>query len=161
MGPPLAKFDVEIKDRKGTENPIADHLSRIETDGETSVNDALPGEQLMSLLSKVPWYADLVNYLVGNVIPPEYTYQQKKKFIHDIKEYYWDEPFLYKQCADGIIRRCLPEEETKSVIYHCHSGPYGGHASTAKTQAKILQAGFYWPSMFSDVFHFVKSCDAC
>jgi hypothetical protein len=136
-------------------------LSRIENGTEILVNNALPGEQLMSIKASVPWYADLVNYLVGNVIPSENSYQQKKKFLHDVKNYYWDEPHLYKQCADGIIRRCLPSEEVKSVIYHCHSGPYGGHTSTAKTQAKVLQAGFYWPSMFNDIFHFVKSCDGC
>jgi hypothetical protein len=157
----LQEFDVEIKDRKGAENSVADHLSKIENDTEILVNDALPGEQLMSIKSSIPWFADLVNYLVGNVIPSEYSYQQKKKFMHDVREYYWDEPHLYKQCADGIIRRCLPSEEVKSVIYHYHSGPYGGHASTAKTQAKVLQVGFYWPSMFNDIFHFVKSCDAC
>jgi hypothetical protein len=157
----LQEFDVEIKDRKGTENPVADHLSRIEAGKEVSVNDALPGEALMNISSSIPWYADLVNYIVGKVIPHEYSHQQKKKFLYDVKKFYWDEPYLYKLCADGIIRRCIPLEEIKSVIYHCHSGAYGGHASTAKTQAKILQVGFYWPSMFNDVFNFVKSCDAC
>ena len=60
-----------------------------------------------------------------------------------------------------IVRRCVPEEEMGSVIYHCHSAPYGGHASESKTQAKIVQAGFFWPNMFKDVHEYVKSCDPC
>ena len=159
----LQEFDVELRDRKGSENPVADHLSRIESPGneQEEINDTMPGESLMKITHEEPWYADLVNYLVANVIPGEYSYQQKKKLMHDIRQYYWDEPYLYKQCADGIVRRCLPKEEVRAVIYHCHLAPYGGHASTAKTQAKILQAGFYWPSMFNDVFEYVKSGDAC
>ena len=30
-----------------------------------------------------------------------------------------------------------------------------------KTQAKILQAGFYWPNLFKDVQEFIKQCDPC
>ena len=41
----------------------------------------MPGESLMKISHEVPWYADLVNYLVANIIPEEYTYQQKKKFF--------------------------------------------------------------------------------
>jgi hypothetical protein len=32
----------------------------------------------------------------------------------------------------------------------CHSKACGGHFSSRKTTAKILQSGFYWPTMFKD-----------
>lgn len=162
----LQEFDVEIRDKKGAENMVADHLSRISNQeiDAVSINDNLPGEQLMHVSnfhSKTPWYADIVNYLVCKIIPSELTYQQKKKFLHNVKYYYWDEPFLYRSCSDGIIRRCIPQEEAYSVMYHCHASTYGGHASAMKTQAKIFQAGFYWPSLFKDVHKFIQACDPC
>jgi len=58
---------------------------------------------------------------------------------------------LYNDFGDRIIRRCVPEEGTNSIISHCYDLPYGGHASVDKTAAKILRAGFYWPSLFKDV----------
>jgi hypothetical protein len=161
----LQEFDVEIKDKKGAENIVADHLSRIgpEEDNSESIADVLPGDQLMQIThirKELPWHADLVNYLVCKVTPPKMSSQHKKKLLHDSRQYFWDEPCLYKECRDGVIRRCIPEEEIPNVIKHCHSGIYGGHAGTMKTQAKILQAGFYWPNLFKDVHHFIKACDA-
>lgn len=141
----LQEFDVEIKDKKGAENVVADHLSRLQNNAVESlpINDVLPGSNLMqvtSIQNYTPWYAYIVNYLVCNKVPTDFGYQKKKKFLSDMKHFFWDEPYLFKHYADGIVRRCLSEGETKSVIYHCHSSPYGGHASTRKTQAKILQA---------------------
>ncbi|GJU11435.1 reverse transcriptase domain-containing protein [Tanacetum coccineum] len=69
----LQEFNIEIKDRKGTENVAADHLSRIEND-ETSddneVDDNFPGESLMEINTRdESWFADFANYLVSDVIP--------------------------------------------------------------------------------------------
>ncbi|GJY05998.1 reverse transcriptase domain-containing protein [Tanacetum coccineum] len=69
----LQEFDIEIKDRKGTENFAADHLSRIENDessDDSDVDDSFPGETLMEINTKdEPWLVNFANYLVGDVIP--------------------------------------------------------------------------------------------
>ena len=60
-----------------------------------------------------------------------------------------------------IIRRCMSESEQGRILYECHASPYGGHFSGYKTTHKILQLGFYWPSIFKDCFEWVKLCDQC
>ncbi|GJT25325.1 reverse transcriptase domain-containing protein [Tanacetum coccineum] len=66
----LQEFDINIKDRKGTENVVADHLSRIENDessNDSEVDDNFPGEAFMEINTKdKPWFADFANYLVGD-----------------------------------------------------------------------------------------------
>ena len=160
----LQEFDVEIKDKKGTENLVADHLSRLEgARDDIPVNDEFPDEKLFAIEYKkvVPWFADYVNYLVAKVIPPEFDYQKKKRFFAHLKHYYWEEPILYRHCADQVIRRCVPEDEMHSILDHCHTLPCGGHFGGQRTTAKVLQSGFYWPSLFKDAHQFVSTCDKC
>ncbi|XP_012835563.1 PREDICTED: uncharacterized protein LOC105956264 [Erythranthe guttata] len=111
----LQELDLEIRDRKGSENQVADHLSRLETEVKDPIciNENFPDEQLLVINNQeVPWYADFVNYLVSHVLPPELTFHQRKKFLHDVNFYFWEEPFLFRQCSDLVIRRCVPESET-------------------------------------------------
>ena len=160
----LQEFDVEIRDKKGTENLVADHLSRLEgARDDVPVNDEFPDEKLFAIEDKraVPWFADYVNYLVAKVIPPEFNYQKKKRFFAHLKHYYWEEPILYRHCADQVIRRCVPEDEIHSILDHCHTLPCGGHFGGQRTAAKVLQSGFYWPSLFKDAHQFVSTCDKC
>ena len=66
----LLEFDYEIKDRKGSENPVADHLSRLVTNeaSEPSISDCFPNEQLFKDQVE-PWFAIIVNYLVTGEMP--------------------------------------------------------------------------------------------
>ncbi|KAJ9544863.1 hypothetical protein OSB04_024570 [Centaurea solstitialis] len=162
----LQEFDIEIRDKKGADNTVADHLSRLEEDGKipkhkTIINESFLDEQLFGVSSSEPWYADMVNFLVGSIIPHDYNSHQRKKFISDAKHYFWDEPCLYKRCADGMVRRYIPDEEKADVLNHCHNLECGGHFSADRTVAKVLQSGFFWKSMFKDAREFIARCDRC
>ena len=70
-----------MKDKKGTENLVPNHLSRLDGpfEGEKKqlcINDNFPDEQLLAISNKkdTPWFADLVNYLVAKVIPLDLSY---------------------------------------------------------------------------------------
>ena len=108
-----------------------------------------------------PWFADMANYKATGVIPEEYTWNQRKKFLHDARFYVWDDPHLFKAGADNVLRRCVTKEEARSILWHCHSSSYGRHHSGDRTAAKVLQSGFFWPSLFKDAYEFVRCCDRC
>ncbi|GJV89791.1 reverse transcriptase domain-containing protein [Tanacetum coccineum] len=161
----LQEFDIEIKDRKGTENVAADHLSRIENDetsDDSEVDDNFPGETLMEINTRdEPWFADFANYLVSDIIPKGMTYQQKNKFFSDLKHYFWEEPYLFKVCSDGMIRRCVSGPETQTILDQCHHGPTGGHYGPNTTAKKVLDSGFYWPTIIKEAHTQVRLCEAC
>ncbi|CAH9083337.1 unnamed protein product [Cuscuta epithymum] len=114
----LQEFYVEIKDRKGTANQAADHLSRLETEvvetfKKFELEETFPDERLLAIQhsSKMPWYADLANFLVGKVEPAGMSRHMIKRLKSEAKHYFWDDPYLFKICADQVVRRCVPEQE--------------------------------------------------
>ena len=159
----LQEFDLTIKDKKGVENVVADHLSRLtvtDQPDQAPISDTFPDEQLLALTT-YPWYADIANYLATEQLPTHWTPQEKRKFLVEAKRFVFDDPYLYKYCPDQIIRRCVSDTEIPNIISCCHSEACGGHFSAKKTAAKILQCGFYWPTLFKDSFEFCKTCDRC
>ncbi|CAN6720855.1 unnamed protein product [Malus baccata var. baccata] len=117
----LQEFDLEFRDKKGSETVVADHLSRLNIptaseEDSLPLRESFPDEQLFAVQFRTLWFADIVNYLLKGVVHPDLTLQQKKKFLSDVKHYFWDEPYLFKYCPDQIIRRCIPEAEQESVL---------------------------------------------
>ena len=134
----LQEFDLEIKDKKGSENSVVDHLSRLQTTSLGEICDTFPDEQLLAVVTKVPWFAHIVNYLVTKSIHDYWNTHQKKKFSYDVRHYFWEEPQLFHVGADQIIRRCVPEEEQEHILVMCHSSLCGGHFASRKTGVKVI-----------------------
>nr|GEX83090.1 reverse transcriptase domain-containing protein [Tanacetum cinerariifolium] len=61
---------------------------------------------------------------------------QKKKFFKDVKHYFWDDPYLFRICADQIIRRYVHGQEAFNILKACHEGPTGGHHGANFTAKK-------------------------
>ncbi|GJU60019.1 reverse transcriptase domain-containing protein [Tanacetum coccineum] len=156
------EFDVIIRDKKGAENLAADHLSRLENPHQDKlenkeITETFPLETLGSVALRVdstPWFADFANYHAGNFIIKGMSSQQKNKFFKDVKHYFWDDPFLFKICADQMIRRCVHGKEALDILEACHNGPTGGHHGANLTAKKVFDAGFFWPSIYKDAHEF-------
>ncbi|XP_070041455.1 uncharacterized protein [Nicotiana tomentosiformis] len=84
----LQEFDLEIRDRKGTENQVADHLSRLENRNHVVegglIKETFPDERLLVITSSgAPWYAYYVNCIASGVMPPELTLDNRRRFLYD------------------------------------------------------------------------------
>ena len=84
-------FDFEVKDRKEIENKVADHLYRLEDEAmqelgeKVKIDDILPDEHVLDASHDlIPWFTDFVNYLVSDIVPSDFSFHQRKKFIHDV-----------------------------------------------------------------------------
>ena len=129
---------------------------------KNDIDDTFPDEHVLAASQDlIPWFVDVANYLASDIVPSDLSFHQRKKFMYDVKKFFWDEPYLYGSCADRLIRRCVPECEMLSVLEACHSSPVGGHHSGIRTAHKILQCGYYWPTLHQDAHEFAKACDRC
>nr|GEW19027.1 reverse transcriptase domain-containing protein [Tanacetum cinerariifolium] len=66
--------------------------------------------------------------------------QQKNKFFKDVKHYFWNDPFLFKICADQVIQRCVYGQEAVDILKACHNGPTGGHHGPNYTAKKVFNS---------------------
>nr|GEU93487.1 retrovirus-related Pol polyprotein from transposon 297 family [Tanacetum cinerariifolium] len=135
----------------GSENVVADHLSRIiplPFNPSDVIKESFSDESLFEV-SKLPWYANI------------WSKQQRQYFFSQLKYYFWEDPELYKVCADQVVRRRVPDHEHTDILAHCHSYACGGHFGATKTGHKVLQSGFFWPTIFKDAQSFVKACTRC
>ena len=79
----LQEFDIIIKDKKGVENVVADHLSRLTFEdcstSTTLIRDSFPDEQLLAI-TVLPSYADIVTYLVNGQYLPSGLLRIRRSF---------------------------------------------------------------------------------
>nr|GEV84467.1 reverse transcriptase [Tanacetum cinerariifolium] len=113
----LQEFDITILDKKGYENLAADHLSRLENPHKDvlenkDINENFPLETLGSYPMIVP---------------------------HDVKHYFWDDPYLFRICADQIIHRYVHGQKAFDILKAFHEGPTGGHHGANLTTKKALK----------------------
>ncbi|GJT36824.1 reverse transcriptase domain-containing protein [Tanacetum coccineum] len=129
------------------------------------IDDNFPDETLINVSSndedEIPWFADLANYLVVKILRKGLTYTQRCKFFSELKHYSWDEPYLFKMCLNGMIKRCVYGSETQKILDECHHGPTRGHYGPSTTTKKVFDAGFYCPTIFKEAHTLVHNCDTC
>nr|GEU85801.1 reverse transcriptase domain-containing protein [Tanacetum cinerariifolium] len=138
----LQEFDIIIRDKKGTENLMTYHLSRHENPHKDvfenkDINKKFPLETLGKISSgSTPWFSDFANFHAGNFIVKGMSSQQKKKLFKDVRHYFWDDPCLFRICADQIIRQCVHGQEATDILRACHEGPTEGHHGANFTAKK-------------------------
>ena len=79
------EFDFEVIDRKGTNNQVADHFTRLEDEvmselvDKTKIGDNFPDKHVLAASKDLfPWFTDFVNYLDSYIIPPDLSFHQRK-----------------------------------------------------------------------------------
>nr|GFA34436.1 reverse transcriptase domain-containing protein [Tanacetum cinerariifolium] len=165
----LQEFDFKVLDTKGAENLAADHLSRLENPYENvldpkGINETFPLETLSMVTfcgdSSAPWFVNFANYQAGNFIVKGMTSQPKNKFFKDVKHYFWNDPFLFKICADQVIRRCVHGKKALDILVACHNGPTGDIMVLISLSKRSLMPVFSGPP-FTRIPMSVKNCDSC
>jgi hypothetical protein len=77
------------------------------------------------------------------------------------KRYAVVEGDLYRRGANGILMRCITQEEGRELLMEIHGGECGSHSSSLTLVGKAFQHDFYWPTALQDAAKMIKSCKAC
>ncbi|RDY03680.1 Retrovirus-related Pol polyprotein, partial [Mucuna pruriens] len=157
-----AEFNIEIRDKKGAEISIADHLSRIKRESDPMpIQDVFLDEQLLQFNTPTPWFVDICNFVAASRFPPEASWLYKERHKSDAKYYIWDDPYLWRLYNDQVIRRCILDAEINLVLQFCHAASGGDHYGLTQTSRKVLDCVFCWSTIFIDAYQFVSTCEKC
>ena len=97
-----------------------------------------------------PWFIDIANCKAIGQPSKVMKFNERKRFSREATRYVWDDPILFCIGVDNFLRRCVTKGKQASILWHCHNSPYGGHFNGEIKPTKILQARFYWPTLFKD-----------
>ncbi|OAE21540.1 hypothetical protein AXG93_2085s1050 [Marchantia polymorpha subsp. ruderalis] len=83
------------------------------------------------------------------------------ELVSDRGTHFLNKEVLFKKMADKRLCRCLEESEVPRVVNAMHTKDVGGHYATRNTVTKIVNVGYWWPTMFKDVLEYIRRCDSC
>ena len=162
----ILEFDIEIKPTKLIKGQ---GLAKLMTETNFQALDInqldseteLATPKINVAFEQSPWYSDIC-YVLQNLCAPPGLSKTKCRFLKMKTSRFcvMDGNLLWKN-HEGILLHCLIENEINNIMQEFHAGDCGGHLYWKSTVDKILRAGYYWPTMFSDVKRFTTSCHKC
>ena len=162
----IQEYDIEIKPTKLIKGQ---GIAKMMTKGNEQAlgmicqnSSSIPSNSTeLQRLQQQQWYSDIIFYLL-NLTCPEHLVGHKRRLLRlRATKYCLTQDGLGWKNPDGIIIRCVDEEESKKLLEESHSGFCGGHFAAKTTAHKILRAGYYWPTLFIDVHNTVRNCKKC
>ena len=158
----LEEFDYKVLHKPGKKHLRADHLSRLEGEPSTiAIDDSLVDENLFLVSSTPIWYQNIAEFLKTQKLPDTLNKHDRRKVRINSRHFALIGERLYRRGVDQVLRRCVEPSEIPAILSACHDSACGGHFSGTLTGQKVLQAGYYWPTLFRDCHDYVKRCDAC
>lgn len=83
--------------------------------------------------------------------------QLSGEILFQCERYFWDEPFLFRECAYNIVRRCIPKVLMNDILDVCHAFPVGGHYGGIRKKPKVLQCRYLWLGPYRNANEFVRA----
>eukprot|EP00253_Pinus_taeda_P021259 PITA_21259 len=173
----LIEFNIELKPTKlvtgqGLSRLLAEENCRsldidfISTDArngqeEEEVSESKRKQSVAENIASCDWYFVIIKFLLKLEIPPSFTQSRARTIKLRAAKYCINRNLFYWRDPSGVLLTCLDKKHSMDVMQQLHSSMCGGHHYWKTTAHKTLRAGYYWPSLFSDAFSFVKSCDRC
>lgn len=121
-------------------------------------------EELVPIEEKyitLDWYKEVFFVLQHNKAPADLIKSKARFFKLKSLRYFIFDRNLFGKDTSGILLNCLLEDNADKLIEEFHKGYCGGHHYWKAIVNKILRSGYYWPTMFKDVYKRIAACHEC
>jgi hypothetical protein len=105
------------------------------------------------------WILPIKAYLAEGITPVDRVAARKVRV--KAPRYTLVNGALYKRGHLQPLLKCVEIQEGKQLIREVHEGPNGSHQGARTVARKILQLGYYWPTLFKDAQDYTQACLQC
>lgn len=138
----LSQFNFKIIHRKGSQNIMADFLSR--SISVINLDEFVPDEWYLNMIEKISKEPEKYpDFMVNDNIIYKHIRPN-----HD----------LNSNISEWKI--VVPTQNRKNIMEEFHDSPLAAHLGIFKTYSRILEK-YYWPGMKKDIRYYVKTCKTC
>jgi len=136
-----------------------EHVPRLHNEEANRLAQHVSGYQpilnTLSAISAGDWRKEIIDYL------KDPSKKVERRVWFQATKYVLLEDELYYRTIDGVLLKCLGDDEAKSLMGEIHEGVCGAHQSAFKMKWMIRRNGYYWPIILEDCFKYFKGCQGC
>jgi ribonuclease HI len=154
-----------------TQNKRADALSKLASLAfarltktvlvEVLESSSIKGQEVNDIIEeeRETWMTPIRDYLLTGLLP------ESKDEVNQLKlkvaSYLVEDGILFKKSYLAPLLRCIGPEQSSYIIREVHSGICGTHAGPRTIVAKMMNLGYYWPTMHKDTITEIQKCESC
>ena len=116
--------------------PVLAVVNNVEAEDEAGLSRSAPEEPGGN--RPADWRTPIIDYLRD---PSPKTHRTVRRLAF---KYTLIDDELYRRTADGLLLRCLDEDQSRVAMGEVHDGLCGTHQSAHKMKWMLRRAGFYW-----------------
>jgi len=155
----IAYYERCVQLLKEFRNFQLEHIPRLHNEEANRLAQHASGYQpILEVLSAVTaddWRREIIDYLKD----PSKKVERRIRF--QATKYVLLEEELCYRTIDGVLLKCLGDDESKSLMREIHEGVCGAHQSAFKMKWMIQRNGYYWLTILEDCFKYFKGCQGC
>ena len=154
------EFDFKVIYKPGKTHGVANALSRNEeAKPATGIPDQTTDVQLFSM--QPDWTHPIIDYLQTGTFPPSMTKEARKHLAYRALPFQVIQGKLYRQGKDKRLRQVITDSQARMILQELHKGNAGGHFFQDITIHKVLDAGYWWPTLYKDTYQYCQTCHEC
>ena len=154
------EFDFKVIYKPGKTHGVADALSRNEgAEPATGIPDQTTDAQLLSM--QPDWIHPIIEYLQTSTFPPSMTKETRKCLAYRAIPFQLVQGKLYQQGKDSRLRQVISDSQAQMILQELHKGNSDGHFSQDITVRKVLDARYWWPTLYKNTYQYCQTCHEC
>ncbi|XP_020229423.1 uncharacterized protein LOC109810380 [Cajanus cajan] len=160
--------EVQVRHILRINNEQADQLARLassrkpgqlRTTIHLEISPSVTAECMMTNIETPTWMTMIQNFIIHGNLPTDPM--QARKVRTQTARYSVVDDELYRRGFSTPLLKCVNDQQADYVMREIHEAICGSHSRARTLAAKLLRAGYYWPTLKGDCAEFVKKCVQC